>query len=1040
LRPGLLKKLDLSGNNDKNGCNAFRILLSRIFHLIFEQLHSRDCAMTFASVSPQAFLADTPPFDRLPIEALSQLAKTSQLYRYRIGQPIATPEKLPGLVNVLVEGQVRVLGHDPTVQTPITLKLLEPGAIIGWLSLMRGQACETAIASTEVICFAFPAAHFFALVERETSLRDYIHRQTHVSEVFELLWGELQQRADQALVLQAAGVPDVKGLALKALPEVQVVHLESALTAQSLRPDHHWVVSSQNSLELPIGSHFTVATRPSKEAIPGGIRLIGIPHTWLTANQLVETRAETIPSIDAEIPFAPNELPEFKPNRREKQKSYPFVRGQGDLDSALACFKMLAQHWQIPFKREVIRRVLVNQQERNETLSLMHCGTVAEMLGVQAQLAMIPAGAIGRLQTPAIIQWQESFALVYEITADAIVLAIPEIGIVRRQASDVIAAIPQNAAPMGHIPVLLLQSTRNTLQQKFGLSWFLPSLLKYRRVLIEVLIASFFVQLFGLANPLITQLIIDKVLVQNSPNTLQVFGVFLIVIAIFEAILTSIRTHLFVDTSNRIDLALGAEIIDHLLRLPLRYFERRPVGELTTRINELENIRQFLTGTALTVVLDAVFSVIYIVVMFIYSWLLALVALATLPLFVALTALVSPIVRRQLRTKAERNAQAQSYLVEVLSGIQTVKAQNIELRSRWQWQERYAKYVSAGFKTVLTQTTASATSNFLNQLSSLLVLWVGAYLVLDGKLSLGQLIAFRIIAGYVTSPLLRLTQLWQNFQETALSLERLSDILDTPPEADEIDRSNIALPTITGNVSYENVSFRFNPSGPLQLNNINLEFTAGEFVGIVGQSGSGKSTLMKLLPRLYPLESGRILIDGYEITKVELYSLRRQVGIVPQDSLLFEGTVQENIALNFPDATAEQIIYAAKVAAAHDFIMSLPNGYNTRVGERGSALSGGQRQRIAIARTVLQNPRLLILDEATSALDYDSERQVCLNLAEAFKGRTVFFITHRLTTIRNADRILMMDQGSVVEEGTHTDLMALRGRYYCLYQQQDAQI
>jgi ATP-binding cassette subfamily B protein len=340
----------------------------------------------------------------------------------------------------------------------------------------------------------------------------------------------------------------------------------------------------------------------------------------------------------------------------------------------------------------------------------------------------------------------------------------------------------------------------------------------------------------------------------------------------------------------------------------------------------------------------------------------------------------------------------------------------------------------------LTGTTASSTSNFLNELSGLLVLWVGAYLVLQGEMSLGQLIAFRIIAGYVTGPLLRLAQLWQNFQEIGLSIERLSDIVDASPEADEIDRQNIPMPVIHGEVKYDEVSFRFGTSGPLQLNQVSLEFPAGSFVGIVGQSGSGKSTMMKLLPRLYDLEAGRILIDGYDISKVELYSLRQQIGIVPQDTLLFDGSVQENIALNCPDASAEQIIEAAKTAAAHDFIMSLPNGYNTRVGERGSALSGGQRQRVAIARTVLQSPGMLILDEATSALDYDSERQVCLNLAEAFRDRTVFFITHRLTTIRNADVIVLMDKGSVVEQGVHEELMALRGRYYCLYQQQESQM
>ncbi|WP_310485393.1 peptidase domain-containing ABC transporter, partial [Chamaesiphon sp. VAR_48_metabat_403] len=411
-----------------------------------------------------------------------------------------------------------------------------------------------------------------------------------------------------------------------------------------------------------------------------------------------------------------------------------------------------------------------------------------------------------------------------------------------------------------------------------------------------------------------------------------------------------------------------------------------------------------------------------------------------LPLCVLITTAVSPIARKQLRAKAERNARSQSHLVEVIAGIQTVKAQNVELRSRWKWQERYTQYVMAGFQTVITFTTANSATTFLNQISSLLVLWVGAYLVLDGKLTLGQLIAFRIISGYVTSPLLRLTQLWQNFQETALSLERIADILDTPMESTEIDRGNIPMPTIRGHVKFDNVSFRFAPTGALNLDGVSLEFEAGKFIGIVGQSGSGKSTLMKLLPRLYPLESGRILVDDYDISKVELYSLRQQIGIVPQDTLLFEGSVQENIALNYPDATTDQIIAAAKIAHAHDFIMELPNGYNSPVGERGSGLSGGQRQRVAIARTILQNPRLLILDEATSALDYESENRVCANIADAFAGRTVFFITHRLTTIRNADIIVMMDRGLVAESGTHTELMALQGRYYCLYQQQESQL
>lgn len=992
--------------------------------------------MNSTTGTTQDFLAEIAPFDRLSPEALTRLLASTQLLRYRMGQPILVKEKMPAQISVLYHGQARLLGYDPNSQLPITLQRLEPGAILGWVSLIRGVACETAIASTEAICITIPAPQFLSLLAQNQEFAAYFSEQPALIEIFDLLSNDLRDRADSKLLLKNAGVDDLKQLTLKALTRSTVHNLNGRKGQDTgLQSTHLWFISGgKPATDLPIGQRYD-RDHPLRSAEI--LRLVGIDADLFTTSALNITDpiidAPTVQAPNAEIPFAPDYPLELDPDLQgSKKKQYPHVSGKGDIEEVLACFQMLAQHLGMPFRRDTIRKVLVNQHERVGSLSLMTCGAVAELISLNAQLVTVPAASIGRLQAPAMISWQDSFAILYEISEKTMVLGVPRQGILRQKTSE----FEKIWGEQGQ--VLLLQPTQYTQKQKFGLNWFLPYLSKYRQVLIEVLIASFFVQLFGLANPLMTQIIIDKVIIQNSAETLQVLGLFLVVIALFEAILTSLRTFLFVDTTNRIDLALGSEIINHLLRLPLRYFERRPVGELATRVNELENIRQFLTTTALTVVLDAVFSVIYILVMFIYSWQLTLVALATIPLFALLTGFVSPIVRKQLRTKAERNAQTQSYLVEVLSGIQTVKAQNIELRSRWQWQERYARYVSAGFKTVQTVTAASSTSQFLNQLSSLLVLWVGAYLVLKQDLSLGELIAFRIIAGYVTSPLLRLTQLWQNFQETALSLERLADIVDTPMESDEADRTNISMPQIHGHVTFENVSFRFNPSGPMQLNNVSVEFEAGTFIGIVGQSGSGKSTMMKLLPRLYPLESGRILIDNYDISKVELYSLRRQVGIVPQDTLLFEGTIQENICLNYPEATNEEVIAAAKVAAAHDFIMNLPNGYNTNVGERGSALSGGQRQRIAIARTVLQNPNLLILDEATSALDYESERQVCLNLAEAFSDRTVFFITHRLSTIRNADKILMMDQGVVVEQGLHEELMAMKGRYYCLYRQQEA--
>jgi ATP-binding cassette subfamily B protein len=999
--------------------------------------------MSYTTTQWQDFLAGLPFFEQLPSQAIAELAERLQPRRYRMGQVILMREKPSSHIFLLYEGQARSLGYDPRTQLPVTLGLLQPGAVIGWVNLIRGLPCETAIASRESVCLCLSRREFEQFLSQYPQVQTPLQSQCAPIELFDLLGYQLDQ--------QAKGSGNLQEIAKEIGSDTSVYTLPPG--NHSLR-DHPalqaagrlWLISSGDISHFPIGSRLQVLdsqTLQVKGVHPA--RLIGIPANWEAAiERTVAQQAGPLEDRDrsdgevppvADIPYAEAELlvEEELPSAPVLQAAYPHISGKTPLDAGVACFQMLSQYFGMPFRREVVQRILSDHLQRSGSLSLQLAGALAELMGLNAQLVTLPAASLTQLNAPVLVRWQDSLAILYEISPRNLVIGVPEIGILRRQPADFLETWGDSGE------VLLLQKTKETPQERFGLRWFLPALRRYRRVLMEVFIASFFVQLFGLANPLMVQIIIDKVIVQNSVDTLHVLGIFLVIIAIFEAVLTTLRTYLFVDTTNRIDMGLGSEIIDHLLRLPLRYFERRPVGEIATRVNELENIRQFLTGTALTVVLDAVFSVVYIVAMLIYSPLLTLVALGIVPIFVGMTLVFSPTIRRQLRAKAERNAETQSYLVEVMSGIQTVKAQNIELRSRWQWQERYARYVSAGFQTVITSTLASSTSNFLNKLSGLLVLWVGAYLVLDNQLTLGQLIAFRIIAGYVTSPILRLTQLWQNFQETALSLERLADIVDSPQEAEQ-DRQNIPMPSIKGAVKYENVSFRFKQHGSLNLNNVNLDFSAGTFVAVVGQSGAGKSTLTKLLARLYEPESGRILIDGYDINKVELYSLRCQIGVVPQDTLLFDGSVQDNIALTNPDASTEEIVAAAQVAAAHEFIMSLPNGYNTRVGERGSALSGGQRQRIAIARSVLQNPRMLILDEATSALDYATEQQVCLNLLSAFRNRTVFFITHRLASIKSADVIVMMDAGAVVELGTHEELMAMKGRYYYLYQQQEARM
>jgi ATP-binding cassette, subfamily B, bacterial HlyB/CyaB len=1001
--------------------------------------------MTSSGFSPsqiQDFLAQTPPFDRLSETALTALVAKCQLLGYRTGQPLFEREKMPTQVAIIYEGQARLLGFDQRSQRHVSLRLVQSQEILGWAGLLRGVPCETAIASTDVIAIVIQTEDFLSVLEKQPTFGEAFREHCSLSEVFELLSLELQRQAD--------ATSNLKEITLQAWQDAKVVNLpngnkKSQELVKELDGDRIWLVSSGVLGDFPTGSRLNIDSEAKSLKVEGrmGARLIGFrepppapPET--AADPLNDTTNEGIqdlvkkPGINfGDVKIGPPTPPE-PASDQPKDTKYPFFRGKGQIDGPLACFQMLSKYFGIKFRRDIIRKVLENQVKTAGSVSMQACGAIAQSIGLTPQLAQVPADAINRIKAPVMIKWKDTFAIVYSITEQELVLASPEEGRMRKR----VAQFREIWGESGE--VLLLQAPQVAQKEQFSFWWFVPALMEHKTVFIEVLFASFFVQLFGLANPLISQVIIDKVLGQRSIDTLDVLGAFLLGVALFEGLLNGLRTFLFIDTSNRIDVKLSAEVIDHLLRLPQNYFDNRRVGDLVYKFSMMGQIREFMTGTALTVVLDAVFSVVYVAVMLSYSVQLTAVSLAVVPVLALMIILINPLVLRLIKQRNMRFADSQSYLVEVVSGIQTVKAQNIELKSRWEWSSRYAKYITASFKTIITGTTAGTISAFLNQVGNLAQLWVGAYLVLKNDITLGQLIAFRIISGNVTGSLLRFVSVWQSFQEVSMSIDMLKDVVDTPTETSDEDRSNIPMPAIQGQVTYEEVSFRFLESGSLQLANVNLEFAAGSFVGIVGGSGSGKSTAMKLLQRLYPPLSGRIFVDGYDIAKVELYSLRSQLGVVLQDTLLFNCTVQENIALSNPDASTDEIVRAAKLAVAHDFIMGLPAGYNTVVGERGSSLSGGQKQRIAIARTILQNPKLLILDEATSALDYHSERQVCNNLAEAFAGRTVFFITHRLTTIQNADVIIMMDQGAVVEQGTHKELMGLKGRYYCLFQQQEA--
>jgi ATP-binding cassette subfamily B protein len=976
------------------------------------------------------------PLQRLSDRGRAALRQRATIQRFGEGQMLSGAEAISDRVLVLLEGEARLLGERD--RRPFTLERLGAGAIVGLASILRAEPCEAVSAATPILALAIPDALVleWLTAAEEAPFREWAQHQLWTAEIHALL-----QRQEQ---LRGAGGFDPAAWRerLTALrPRCRALTPQERAGA-ALADDERLVLASANVPDLALGTPLAADAPLPKPRPPLPLRLVVVPAKALGARPVPNAAALVASSTEpggeasgAELGHQEGREPlptSLDLGQPSTSRGLTLVRASGTLDGTLACFQMLGKMLELPYRRDAVEKILRDTLRRGKQPDLQLCGQIAAMLGLLVSGARVPAAAATRLITPCLIPWDDSFAVVSQSNAGGLTLASPSQGWVRLSPTQIAEQWPEG------LDVLLLERSTATPEQKFGPGWFWPALKRYRGMLVQVLVASFVVQLFSLANPLLIQVIIDKVISQRSLDTLQILGMALVVVTLMEGVIGSLRTFLFTDTTNRIDLRLGAEVIDHLLRLPLGYFDRRPVGELGTRIAELEKIRNFLTGQALITVLDAAFSVIYVIVMALYSWLLTIIALAVLPIQIGITLLGAPLFRRQYRQAAEENARTQSHLVEVLTGVQTVKAQNVEMVSRWKWQESYAKYISRTFEKTITGTFLNETSQVLQKLSQLLVLWVGATLVLKGELTLGQLIAFRIISGYVTQPLLRLSSIWQNIQELRVSFERLADVVDTPEESTPSDRANIPLPPVEGDVVYENVSFRFAPGSQEVLTNINLHVPKGTFVGIVGQSGSGKSTMMKLLPRLYSPTGGRILVDGYNIDKVELYSLRRQVGIVPQDPLLFSGTISENIALTAPDATSDSIVRAARIAGAHDFIMELPSGYSTPLGERGASLSGGQRQRIAIARTLLGNPQMLVLDEATSALDYDTERQVCDNLREAMAHATVFFITHRLSTIRRADVIVMMHQGAIVELGTHEELMALKGRYFALYRQQEA--
>ena len=948
----------------------------------------------FKSVSDDLFLKIK---DNLKLESFSS------------GERLIDTSMVPNKVSFIISGKIRSIYEDNN--GIFTLEKGGYGFPIGIVSLLRKQGCENILTSSKVNLFSITDKFFFELIEQENEFKKLIFNNVFYSEIIDLIEKSEYFNKNE----------------LSAYNWFCKLKNNFKISTKSNLKDSYFYFTAFKTNNIDVGDIYNQSINLNASDI-NRQRYIKIKKVLLTSNiekkpiQEIQDNSENKDS-KKEI-YKKGQYP-FKSQYFDKNnEKLEAIKTDDPVDDVVNLVNIICNKLSTSFRRDSIYKFVRDEINLGRQMNLDFLAEILTMSEILVGSTKVSAKNLNRVPL-SILEFKNKFYIINKTSINSIQVYSSSNGIENFNTSDF------NNDETKIYEVLIVRKKINAPTNKFGFKWFLPLLIKNKNTLIQLLISSFVIQLFTLANPLLMQVIIDKVISQRSLDTLQVLGITLLVVTILEAILKLARTYIFNETTNRIDLTVGSEVINHLLRLPQNYFDKRPVGELSTRVAELERIREFFTGQVLTTTIDAVFSVIYIFVLFLYSTLLTLISLSVIPIQVLITLIGGPIFKYQHRETTKLNAITQNHLVESITGIQNVKTQNIENTIGSKWQKNYSKYIGKSFQKNILGSSLNESSQFLQKVSQLFVLWVGAGMVIDGKLTLGQLIAFRIISGYVTQPILRLSTLWQRLEELKISFERLADIMDRETEKEE--KSNIILmPKLKGKILYSNISYSFSEFNKPVIKNINIEFQQNTINGIVGRSGSGKSTLIKLLSRIYAPTNGKIIVDGYDINKVDINSYRKQLGVVMQDPYLFNGTISENIAITKKYSTSEEIIRAAKIASAHDFIMDQPNGYDTFIGERGSLLSGGQRQRIAIARAVLNNPKILILDEATSALDYKSEENIISNLVENFGDSTILFVTHRTSSLYMSKAIFYLEDGLIVENGPYDKLIDDQKQFYAL--------
>jgi subfamily B ATP-binding cassette protein HlyB/CyaB len=971
------------------------------------------------STPAQPLLLRFEPFDRLPNDLLSLFDPLLEPCRFRLGQTVLLPDVLPAGVLLIRSGQLRSLAPAPRGQGLRTIERLTAGSIAGWVGLLRQQPCEHLRATTDVEALLLPSARFQELLEGHPSLAAAFQQRPAAPEVHALLLALAPHHPWAMDQLESWPTP-LASSSVRSLPP-------GAESNLALPPGYRWFASSGRPLAEPWTSQPDNSVPPQPQG-QTWLRLIGLTAPEEVPDEGNHSAARVTAEVLADDEYSASPEP---PAPRAAPGELRLQPASGPRAVAIALCSALADYFGLPLNRDSLNQQVDAILQRQDSINLVNLGQIMDTMGLKVMLSRVPTDRLARVPVPAALMQNGRIGLLDGVDADGQArLLEAELGALRVPFTDL------STHDGGITELLLFEKKDDAKNANFGWNWFKPYLKQHSRALIEVLISSFVLNILRLVLPLGLLVLIEDARPSGSTGPLLSIGAVMLVAIVLEALLKSLRTFIFADAANRIDQSAKSTVLDHLIRLPQGFFDSRPVGQVVFYFNELDRLRDILLGSTLLYLVDLAFVPLYLLVMLAISPILAVVQVAMVPVIIGVGVISNPALKAQIKRSKGEAIRTYSFLTEAISGVQTIKAQNAELKTRWEFENRYSSFLGEDFKLRVLGDSRSNLLEFVNNFSQLIFMVVAIVLIVQNKLSIGALFGARILGGYVVSPLAQLPGQWQQIQLATQALGIVADVVDRPTEQTLAESQNIPMPPVQGRVEFRAVSFRYRDQGPLNLDGVNLSIPAGAFVGLVGGSGSGKSTLLKLLPRSYrPLE-GSVLVDGLDISKIELYSLRRQIGVVPQESMLFDGSIRDNLLLVKPDASAADMIRAARIACAHDFIMELPNGYNTNVGERGAGLSGGQRQRLALARAVLQNPRMLILDEATSALDASTERQVCINLLEAFRGRTVFFITHRLTTVRPADVIVLMDQGAIMEMGNHQQLLEQQGWYYALYRSQ----